>query len=103
VNRLAGQPFVFASAALKSLKGKNDYKSDALTSFRSTNQVFHPTAILNYGLHVTLLLRITSKQWGNIGSFRKRRRQPKRWISMIASAVALNPIASCFCWLNTSR
>jgi SatD family (SatD) len=95
VNRLAGQPFVFARAALESLKGKNDYKFEVLTSFRSKNPVFDSTANLIYGLHDTLLLRITSKQWENIGTFRKRRR-------LDTSAKALDVDASTV-WRNLRR
>jgi SatD family (SatD) len=95
VNRLAGQPFVFARAALESLKSKNDYKFEVLTSFRSKNPVFDSTANLIYGLHDTLLLRITSKQWENIGTFRKRRR-------LDTSAKALDVDASTV-WRNLRR
>src|ERR1700693_5354857 len=95
VNRLAGQPFVFARAALESLKRKNDYKFDVLTSFRSKDQMFDSTANLIYGLHDTLLLRITSKQWENIGTFRTRRR-------LDPSAKALDLDASAV-WRNLRR
>src|ERR1700722_17411576 len=74
VNRLTGQPLVFARAALDNLKRINDHRFDALTSFRSKSQVFDSTANLIYGLQDTLLLRISSKQWENIKTFRTRRR-----------------------------
>jgi SatD family (SatD) len=95
VNRLAGQPFDFARAALDNLKRKNDYKFEVLTSFRSKNQVFDSTANLIYGLHDTLLLRITSKQWENIKTFRARRR-------LDAAAKALDVDASTV-WRNLRR
>jgi hypothetical protein len=95
VNRLAGQPFVFARAALDSLKRKNDHKFQVLTSFRSKNQVFDSTANLIYGLQDTLLLRISSKQWENIKTFRMRRR-------LDAAAKALDVDASTV-WRNLRR
>ena len=74
VNRLGGAPFVFAREALEGIKRKGEYKFKALTSFRSKNAVFDSTANLIYGLHDTLLLRITDKQWETIKTFRARRR-----------------------------
>jgi hypothetical protein len=95
VNRLTGQPFVFARAALDNLKRINDHRFDALTSFRSKSQVFDSTANLVYGLQDTLLLRITSKQWENIKTFRTRRR-------LDATAKAMNVDASTV-WRNLRR
>jgi hypothetical protein len=95
VNRLGGQPFVFARAALDNVKRKNDHRFEVLTSFRSDDQVFDSTANLIYGLHDTLLLRITSKQWENIKTFRTRRR-------LDAAAKALDVDASTV-WRNLRR
>jgi hypothetical protein len=95
VNRLAGQPFVFARAALDSLKRKSDHKFHVLTSFRSKSQVFDTTADLIYGLQDTLLLRISSKQWENIRTFRMRRR-------LDAAAKTLDVDASTV-WRNLRR
>jgi hypothetical protein len=74
VNRLGGAAFVFAREALEGIKRKGEYKFKVLTSFRSKNAVFDSTANLIYGLHDTLLLRITDKQWETIKTFRARRR-----------------------------
>jgi hypothetical protein len=95
VNRLSGQPFVLARTALENLKHKNDYRFEVLTSFRSKNPVFDSTANLIYGLQDTLLLRITSKQWENIGTFRK-------WRRLDTSAKALDVDASTV-WRNLRR
>jgi DNA-binding MarR family transcriptional regulator len=45
-----------------------------LTAFRSGNRAFNSTANLIYGLHDTLALRITKKQWETIAAFRRSRR-----------------------------
>ncbi len=74
VNRLGGPAFVFARAALESVKRKAGHKFGVLTSFRSNHAVFDSTANLIYGLHDTLLLRITDKQWETIKAFRAKRR-----------------------------
>src|SRR5580704_6798199 len=74
VNRLGGPAFILARAALESVKRKGGHKFSVLTSFRSRNAVFDSTANLIYGLHDTLLLRITDKQWETIKTFRAKRR-----------------------------
>jgi hypothetical protein len=74
VNRMGGPAFVLARTALESLKRKAGHKFNVLTAFRSPNGVFDSTANLIYGLHDTLLLRITDKQWETIKIFRAKRR-----------------------------
>jgi hypothetical protein len=74
VNRLGGPAFVFARAALESIKRKSGHKFGVLTSFRSKNAVLDSTANLIYGLHDTLLMRVTDKQWETIKTFRAKRR-----------------------------
>ncbi|MGA8142945.1 MAG: SatD family protein [Candidatus Acidiferrales bacterium] len=74
VNRLGGPAFQFARAALESIKHDPEYKFDVLTAFRSDDRAFNSTANLIYGLHDTLVLRITKKQWETIAVFRKKRR-----------------------------
>jgi hypothetical protein len=74
VNRLGGPAFILARAALESVKRKAGHKFSVLTSFRSKNAAFDSTANLIYGLHDTLLLRITDKQWETIKTFRAKRR-----------------------------
>jgi len=74
VNRMGGPAFVLARAALESLKRKAGHKFNVLTAFRSKNSMFDSTVNLIYGLHDTLLLRITDKQWETIKIFRAKRR-----------------------------
>ena len=74
VNRLGGAAFVLAREALEGIKRNSEYKFSVLTSFRSKNAVFDSTANLIYGLHDTLLLRTTDKQWETIKTFRAKRR-----------------------------
>jgi SatD family protein len=74
VNRLGGPAFVFAREALESIKRKSGHKFGVLTSFRSKNAVLDSTANLIYGLHDTLLMRVTDKQWETIKVFRDKRR-----------------------------
>jgi hypothetical protein len=74
VNRLGGPAFVFARTALESIKRKSGHKFDVLTSFCSRDEMFDSTANLVYGLHDTLLLRVTDKQWETIKIFRAKRR-----------------------------
>jgi hypothetical protein len=74
VNRLGGPAFQFAREALESIKRDREYKFNVLTAFRSGNRAFNSTANLIYGLHDTLALRITKKQWETIAAFRRSRR-----------------------------
>jgi hypothetical protein len=74
VNRLGGAAFVFARKALESIKKNNGYKFEVLTSFRSRNTAFDSTVNLIYGLHDTLLMRITEKQWETIKAIRAKGR-----------------------------
>jgi len=73
VNRLGGPAFVFARKALEAVKANSEFKFEVLTSFRSRNRAFDSTANLIYGLHDTLVLRITKKQWETIRAIRTRR------------------------------
>jgi hypothetical protein len=73
VNRLGGPAFVFARKALEAVKANSEFKFEVLTSFRSRNRAFDSTANLIYGLHDTLVLRITEKQWETIKTVRARR------------------------------
>ncbi len=74
VNRLGGEAFQFARAALEGIKGGAGNKFKVLTAFRSNDLVFDSTANLIYALHDTLLLKITEKQWETMEVFRKKRR-----------------------------
>jgi SatD family (SatD) len=74
VNRLGGEAFQFARRALERIKGSAGQKFEALTAFQSRDRVFDATANLIYGLHDTLLLKVTEKQWETIEVFRAKRR-----------------------------
>jgi hypothetical protein len=70
VNRLGGEAFQFARKAIEEIKTNALFKFPVLTAFHSRNQGFDSTINLLYGLHDTLLRRITAKQWEAIEVFR---------------------------------
>ena len=70
VNRLGGEAFQFARKAIDEIKANALFKFPVLTAFHSRNQGFDSTINLLYGLHDTLLRRITAKQWAAIEVFR---------------------------------
>jgi SatD family (SatD) len=72
VNRLGGEAFRFARTALEGIKSGADHKFQVLTAFRSRNAKFDSTLNLIYGLHDTLLLKVTPKQWEAIEAFRAK-------------------------------
>jgi SatD family (SatD) len=67
VNRIAGQAFEYARAAISAIKKTRKYPT--LTAFRSHNSDFDELANLVYGLHDTLLRQITEKQWETIAIY----------------------------------
>ena len=67
VNRIAGQAFEFARAAINQIKETRKYPT--LTAFRSHNSEFDEIANLVYGLHDTLLRQISAKQWETIAIY----------------------------------
>ncbi len=67
VNRIAGQAFEFARAAITEIKETRKYPT--LTAFRSHRAEFDEIANLVYGLHDTLLRQITAKQWKTIATY----------------------------------
>jgi hypothetical protein len=67
VNRIAGEAFEFARAAINEINEARKYPT--LTAFRSTNFEFDEIANLIYGLHDTLLRHITAKQWETIATY----------------------------------
>jgi hypothetical protein len=72
VNQLTGEAFQLARRAIESIKEGSLFKFDVLTAFASGNEGFNDTINLIYGLHDTLVLQITSKQWEAIGAFLSR-------------------------------
>jgi hypothetical protein len=67
VNRIAGQAFEFARAAINEIRETRKYPT--LTAFRSHRAEFDEIANLVYGLHDTLLRKITAKQWESIATY----------------------------------
>ncbi len=71
VNRLSGEAFQFARRAIESIKRGRLFKFEVLTAFASGNKDFNDTMNLIYGLHDTLVLQITPKQWQAIGTIQR--------------------------------
>ena len=69
VNRLSGEAFQSARRAIESIKGGSLFKFSTLTAFESRSKYFNNTVNLLYGLHDTLVLKITPKQWDTISEF----------------------------------
>ena len=69
VNRLGGEAFQAARKAIESIKTGNLFKFEVLTAFVSRDEHFNKTINLLYGLHDTLVLRITERQWETIREF----------------------------------
>ena len=69
VNRLGGEAFQFARKAIEQVKTHNLFKFETLTAFHSSNENFNETVNLLYGLHDTLVIEITSKQWETMDEF----------------------------------
>lgn len=92
VNRLGGEAFRFARTAMEALKAKRLFKFDVLTAFTSRNADFDRTTNLLYGLHDTLVLRITPKQWVAIREFHERPtlEQTARRLKLDISTVSRN-------------
>jgi hypothetical protein len=67
VNRVAGEAFENARKAITAIKATRKYAT--LTIFHSNRERFDRVANLIYGLHDTLLLRITAKQWETIAMY----------------------------------
>jgi hypothetical protein len=72
VNRLGGEAFQSARRAIESIKAGNLFKFEVLTAFGSRHEQFNKTINLIYGLHDTLVLKITARQWETIKEFLDR-------------------------------
>ena len=69
VNRLDGEAFQSARKAIEGIKTGNLFKFEVLTAFASRYEDFNKTINLIYGLHDTLVLKITERQWETIQEF----------------------------------
>lgn len=72
VNRLGGEAFQFARRAIENIKTNSLFRFEVLTAFASHDESFNSTINLIYGLHDTLVLKITTKQWETIREFLDR-------------------------------
>ncbi len=92
VNRLSGEAFQFARGAIENIKTNSLFKFEVLTAFASRNESFNSTINLIYGLHDTLVLKITTKQWETIQEFldRPSLEQTARRLSLDPSTVSRN-------------
>jgi len=92
VNRLGGEAFQFARTAIENVKTNRLSKFKVLTAFASRNESFNETINLIYGLHDTLALKITSKQWDTIKEFldRPALEQTARRLRLDTSTVSRN-------------
>ena len=92
VNRMGGEAFQRARAALEGIKKNAGNKFRVLTAFATNDAVFDSTANLIYALQDTLLRKITEKQWETILVFRQKRRleAAARALRLDASTVSRN-------------
>ncbi len=92
VNRLSGEAFQFARRAIENIKTNSLFKFEVLTAFASRNESFNSTINLIYGLHDTLVLKITTKQWETIQEFldRPSLEQAARRLNLDPSTVSRN-------------
>jgi hypothetical protein len=92
VNRLSGEAFQFARSAIEGVKAGHVFKFDVLTAFLSRDKNFDNPINLIYGLHDTLVLQITPKQWAAIHTFlgRPRLEPAARRLQRDASTVSRN-------------
>jgi hypothetical protein len=92
VNRLGGEGFQFAREAIEDIKAGNAYKFKVLTAFVSRYEQFDRTLNLIYGLHDTLVLKITARQWETISAFIQKPtlEQTARRLKLDGSTVSRN-------------
>jgi len=92
VNRLGGEAFQRARSAIENVKQSSLFKFDVLTAFESPSTSFNTTINLIYGLHDTLVLKITEKQWETIEEFldRPTLEQTAKRLKLDASTVSRN-------------
>ena len=92
VNRLSGEAFQHARNAIENIKHGSLFKFEVLTAFESRNAGFNSTINLIYGLHDTLVLKITGKQWETIEEFLEKPtlEQAAKRLKLDASTVSRN-------------
>ncbi|HMI51396.1 MAG TPA: SatD family protein [Candidatus Saccharimonadales bacterium] len=87
VNRLGGPAFQLARQAIEDVKKRRLFRFDVATAFHSSVAYFDETINLVYGLHDTLALQITPKQWESIG---KALLHPESSVAQTAKQLALD-------------
>ena len=87
VNRLGGPAFQLARQAMEDVKNRRLFHFDVGTAFHSSNAHFDETINLVYGLHDTLALQITPKQWESIA---KALLHPESSVAQTAKQLALD-------------
>jgi hypothetical protein len=87
VNRLGGEAFQSARSAIENVKAGSLFRFEVLTAVQSPNGQFNETINLIYGLHDTLVLKITDKQWETL-------EEAAKWPSFEQSAKKLKVDAS---------
>ena len=92
VNRLGGEAFQRARSAIENIKHGSLFKFEVLTAFESRNAGFNSAINLIYGLHDTLVLKITGKQWETIEQFLEKPtlEQTAKRLKLDASTVSRN-------------
>lgn len=92
VNRLTGEAFQLARLAIDNVKAASLFKFKTLTAFASHDKAFDQTINLLYGLHDTLVSKITAKQWEAICQFldRPALEQSARRLKVDVSTVSRN-------------
>lgn len=92
VNRLGGEAFQNARKAVDRLKTGNLFRFDTLTAFSSRDPRFDAVLNLLYGLHDTLVLKITKKQWEAVAASLEHRtlQRAARCLRLDASTVSRN-------------
>jgi hypothetical protein len=92
VNRLSGDAFRRARAAIESIKSGSRFKFPVLTAFESQDETFDATINLIYALQDTLVLKIKKKQWETMETFRRREtlRRTARQLELDISTVSRN-------------
>lgn len=99
INAFAGgQAFELAREALERVRGGKGHKFPRLTQFRSVDARFDELANLIYGLHDTLLAKVTQKQWATINVQVRTRSQDEtaRKLRVKKSTVSRNLQRGCY-------
>lgn len=87
VNRLGGPAFQLARQAIEDVKKRSLFRFAIATAFHTSNPQFDQTMNLIYGLHDSLALQTTLKQWESIA---KALLRPEASVAQTAKQLALD-------------